>query len=95
MLGRPDLNALETERLILRSRREDEAEVYRHLWLERDSRVPAHRRIDAEGRPTVEDIASQIRRERTESRPGALAVERKGAGAVSYTHLTLPTNREV
>jgi RimJ/RimL family protein N-acetyltransferase len=82
MLGRPDLNALETERLILRSRREDEAEVYRHLWLERDSRVPAHRRIDAEGRPTVEDIASQIRRERTESRPGALAVERKGAGDV-------------
>ena len=82
MPGRPVLNTLETERLILRSRRVDEAEVYRQLWMERDSRVPVHRRIDAEGRPTVEDIAAQIRRERTESRPGVLALERKSAGDV-------------
>jgi RimJ/RimL family protein N-acetyltransferase len=51
--------------------------VYRRLWAERDPRVPPQRRIDAEGRPTVEDIAAQIRAEVEESRPGILAVERK------------------
>ena len=30
-----------------------------------------------------------------EGRTGAEGQERKGLGAVSYTHLTLPTNREV
>ena len=74
--------ALETDRLILRCRNVDEAGVYRRLWMERDPRVPTHRRIDAEGRPTVEDIASEIRREREEPRPGVFAVERKSAGDV-------------
>ena len=82
MPARPVLKALETDRLILRCRSVDEAGVYRRLWMERDPRVPAHRRIDAEGRPTVEDIASEIRREREEPRPGVLAVERKRAGDV-------------
>ena len=45
----------------------DEAAIYRQLWTERDSRVPPHRRIDPEGRPTVEDIAAQIRAEREEA----------------------------
>ena len=82
MPARPVLNVLETDRLILRCRSVDEAGVYRRLWMERDARVPAHRRIDVEGRPTVEDIASEIRREREEPRPGVLAVERKSAGDV-------------
>jgi ribosomal-protein-alanine N-acetyltransferase len=76
------LKVLETDRLILRWRSVDEAGVYRRLWMERDPRVPAHRRIDAEGRPTVEDFASEIRREREEPRPGLLAVERKSEGDV-------------
>jgi RimJ/RimL family protein N-acetyltransferase len=60
----------------------DEAGIYRQLWTERDPRVPPHRRIDPEGRPTVEDIASEIRGERDEPRPGVMAVERKSAGDV-------------
>ncbi len=63
----PVLDALETDRLILRHRRADEAAIYRQLWTERDPRVPPHRQIDPEGRPTVEDIAAQIRAEREES----------------------------
>ncbi len=74
----PVLDTLETDRLILRHRRVDEAAIYRQLWTERDQRVPPHRQIDPEGRPTVEDIAAQMRAEREESGPGILAVERKG-----------------
>lgn len=59
----PTLDRLETERLVLRPRRPEEAEVYRRLWTERDPRVPARRRIDADGRPSVEDIAEQLRAE--------------------------------
>ena len=74
--------ALETERLILRRREVSEAAVYRRLWTERDPRVPPHRRIDAEGRPTVADIAEQLRTDADESGPGLLAVRRKGADDV-------------
>ena len=52
---------LETDRLILRHPRVTEAAIYRQLWTERDQRVPPDRLIDFEGRPTVEDIAAQIR----------------------------------
>lgn len=85
----PALETLETERLILRRRRADEAAVYRQLWTERDPRVPARRRVDAEGRPTVADIAARIRREE----PGLalLAVVRKDSGEViGYCGLTSP-----
>ena len=78
----PVLDTLETDRLTLRHRRVDEAAIYRQLWTERDPRVPPHRQIDSEGRPTVEDIAAQIRAEREESGPGILAVERKGTADV-------------
>ncbi|HEV7187328.1 MAG TPA: GNAT family N-acetyltransferase [Blastococcus sp.] len=78
----PVLDTLATDRLILRHRRADEAAVYRRLWTERDPRVPPHRRISPEGRPTVEDIAAQIRAEREESAAKVLAVERKGTGDV-------------
>lgn len=82
MPARSVLEALETDRLILRNRRADEADAYRRLWMERDRRVPPRRRIDAAGRPTVEDIAAQIRKERAEPRPGILAVQRKSVGGV-------------
>jgi [ribosomal protein S5]-alanine N-acetyltransferase len=76
------LDTLETDRLILRHRRVGEVAIYRQLWTERDLRVPPHRRINSEGRPTVEDIAAQIRAERGEPGPGILAVERKGTADV-------------
>lgn len=77
-----DLNTLETDRITLRPQRVSDAAVYRQLWAERDVRVPQHRQINLEGRPTEEDIATQIRDERQASRPGLLAVERKAAGDV-------------
>jgi [ribosomal protein S5]-alanine N-acetyltransferase len=89
----PDLDALETDRLILRRRRADEAALYRHLWTERDPRVPPHRRISPDGRPTLEDIVAQIRAEGEESRPGILAVERKGtADVIGYRGLVFHGN---
>ena len=87
------LDTLETDRLILRRRRVGEAAVYRQLWAERDLRVPAHRRMNSEGRPTVEDIAAQIRAEREEPGPGILAVERRGtADVIGYCGLTVHGN---
>jgi len=84
---------VETDRLILRRRRADEAAVYRQLWIERDPRVPPHRRIDLEGRPTVDDIAAQIRAEREESGPGILALERKDtADVIGYCGLVFAGN---
>jgi RimJ/RimL family protein N-acetyltransferase len=72
---------LETSRLVLRPWRVEEAAVQRELWTERDPRVPPHRRIDAEGRPTVADLEDSIRTHLGSSN-GLLAVERKGAGDV-------------
>jgi RimJ/RimL family protein N-acetyltransferase len=87
------LGPLETDRLVLRHSRVDDAAVYRQLWTERDPRVPARRRVSAEGRPTVEDIAAQIRAERGEPAPGLLAVEPKGtAGVIGYCGLTVHGN---
>jgi [ribosomal protein S5]-alanine N-acetyltransferase len=90
------VDTLETDRLILRRRTVDEAAVDRQLWTERDLRVPPHRRINAEGRPTVEDIAAEIRAEREEPGPGFLAVERKGmADVIGYCGLTIHGNGSV
>jgi [ribosomal protein S5]-alanine N-acetyltransferase len=87
------LDTLETDRLLLRHSRVSEAAIYRQLWTERDLRVPPHRRINSEGRPTVEDIAAQIRAERGESGPGILAMERKGAAdVIGYCGLTIHGN---
>jgi RimJ/RimL family protein N-acetyltransferase len=52
--------------------------VQRELWTERDPRVPPHRRVDADGRPTVADLEESIRTDRPSSL-GLLAVERKAA----------------
>jgi hypothetical protein len=55
--------------------------------------VPPHRRIDPEGRPTVEDIAAEIRAERERPGPGILAVERKGsADVIGYCGLVFHGN---
>jgi RimJ/RimL family protein N-acetyltransferase len=89
----PVLDFLETDRLILRPRRVDEAGIYRQLWTERDRRVPPHRQIDPDGRPSVEDLATQIRAERGGSRPGILAVELKGtADVIGYCGLVFKGN---
>jgi RimJ/RimL family protein N-acetyltransferase len=87
------LDTLETDRLILRQSGASDAAVYRQLWTERDLRVPPRRRINSEGRPTVEEIAAQIRAEREEPGPGILAVERKGtADVIGYCGLTTHGN---
>lgn len=72
---------LKTDRLVLRPWRVAEANIQRELWMERDPRVPPHRRIDAKGRPTVEDLEDWVRTNQPTS-IGLLAVERKAAGDV-------------
>lgn len=72
---------LETSRLLLRPWRVAEAVIQRELWAERDPRVPPHRRIDADGHPTVEELEKWIRTDRPSSL-GLLAVERKALGDV-------------
>ena len=69
---------LETDRLLLRPWRVAEAVVHRQLWIERDPRVPPHRRIDADGRPSAADVEEWIRTNQPSS-IGLLAVERKAA----------------
>jgi RimJ/RimL family protein N-acetyltransferase len=69
---------LETDRLLLRPWRVAEAVVQRELWTERDPRVPPHRRVDADGHPTVADLVDRIRTNQP-SMIGLLAVERKAA----------------
>jgi ribosomal-protein-alanine N-acetyltransferase len=78
---RPEV-VLETRRLLLRTWRVSDAAVQRELWTERDPRVPPHRRIDAAGRPTLQDIEDGIRRDPREPGPGLLAAELKESGAV-------------
>ncbi|WP_211278080.1 GNAT family N-acetyltransferase [Couchioplanes caeruleus] len=69
---------LETDRLLLRPWRVAEAVIQRELWTERDPRVPPHRRIDADGHPTVAELEDSIRTDHPSS-IGLLAVERKAA----------------
>lgn len=82
MSALPVLDRLETGRLVLRRREVAESATYRRLWIERDPRVPARRRIDADGRPTVDDIVEQLRAEQASSGLVVLAVECKDAGDV-------------
>lgn len=72
---------LGAERLLLRPWRETEAHVLRELWPERDPRVPPHRRIDAEGHPTVAELAGWMRTHRPTS-VGLLAVAVRQSGDV-------------
>lgn len=73
---------LETDRLLLRPWRVSEAVVLRELWAERDPRIPPHRRIDADGRPSINDVENSIRSNSRSHSLGLLAAERKGSGDV-------------
>lgn len=72
---------LETARLLLRPWRVEEAVVQREMWLERDPRVPAHRRIDGDGYPSLAAFEASIRTSDPSS-AGLLAVQRKVEGDV-------------
>jgi ribosomal-protein-alanine N-acetyltransferase len=91
MLGEADPApefVLETERLLLRPWRVSEAVIQRELWTERDPRVPAHRQIGADGRPTVADFEEGIRAAAKPSAIGLLAVVRKaGDDVIGYCGL--------
>lgn len=73
--------SVETSRLLLRPWRVAEAAVLRELWAERDPRVPPHRRIAADGHPTLAEFEDSIRADQPSS-VGLLAIERKAAGDV-------------
>lgn len=78
----PPTFPLETDRLLLRPWRVSDAVAHREMWVERDPRVPARRRIDAEGRPTVEDLEDWIRGTPQPRSLGLLVMERQGTGDV-------------
>jgi RimJ/RimL family protein N-acetyltransferase len=81
---------LGTERLRLRRWVAADAEEYRELWVERDPR--ALRRIDAEGRPTVEEIRRWLTENPLAAKAGLglLAIERRDSGEfVGYCGLTV------
>lgn len=65
---------LQTERLRLRAWTVEDAAVLRKLWSERDPRTPPHRRIDAQGHPTVGELESSILEGRYD---GLMALERR------------------
>lgn len=71
---------LMTERLRLRRWLVSDAEEYRGLWLERDPR--SLRLIDAEGRPTLEDVRGWLVENplAAEAGLGLLVVERRDSG---------------
>lgn len=77
---------LRTPRLLLRAARSDDAGLHRRLWEERDARVPARRRIDADDRPGVEDLAVAIRTARPAYGLGLLTIEH-GSSAIGYCGL--------
>lgn len=72
---------LETERLVLRVSEPADAQVFRTLWTERDPRVPPHRRIGPDGRPTVADIAARLGSASPEHPLRLLTVLRRGSSA--------------
>lgn len=87
--GAPDPGVvLETDRLLLRPWRVTEAAIQREMWAERDPRVPAHRRIGADGHPTVADFEDGIRTIHP-SLTRLLAAERKASrDVIGYCGLT-------
>lgn len=73
---KPMTPELFTDRLHLRPWRASDAEPHRQLWTERDRR--ALRRIDADGRPTVEDLRERMAEQSADAQSGMTlyAVER-------------------
>src|SRR3954451_23503208 len=72
---------LETDRLLLRRWQVADAVIQREMWDERDPRLPPHRRIDADGHPTVAELEEAIRADQPSS-ASLLAAELKGEGDV-------------
>ncbi|MEV8378078.1 GNAT family N-acetyltransferase [Kribbella sp. NPDC056861] len=91
MTAYQDLPAeLTTERLRLRRWTPADAEEHRGLWLERDPR--ALRRIDADGRPTVEEMRDRLRDNPLAAAPGLglIPIERRDTGEfLGYCGLTI------
>ena len=84
---------LETDRLLLRPWRVSEAAVQHEMWTERDPRVPPHRRIGADGHPTVEDVEGWIRDGAPPGSLGLPALEVKATGdVVGYCGLIANTH---
>lgn len=65
-----------SERLRLRPWVVSDAAFHRRLWAERDPRVPARRRLTADGHPTLAEMEDWLRAYRQEPAPGLLVVER-------------------
>lgn len=79
---------MQTQRLVMRPWIVEDAGFHRELWTERDPRVPAHRRIDAEGHPTILELKEWIRTDASEAPVQLLVVERKGIpGPLGYCGL--------
>ena len=73
---------LDTDRLLLRRWHVSDAALQRELWIERDPRVPPHRRIASDGRPTLKDLEDRVRRGDPDASQGLLAAERRDSGKV-------------
>lgn len=73
---------IETDRLVLRRPSVEDSGVQWEMWTERDPRVPPHRRIGPDGRPTVGDIAAWLRTEEATPKTGLLTIVRKREGDV-------------
>jgi len=72
---------IDTDRLHLRPWRVSDAAMQHQLWTERDARVPPHRRIDADGHPTVADLEAR-------GSQGLLVIEIASSGeAIGYCGL--------
>lgn len=77
-----------TERLSLRPWQVADAAFHRRLWEERDERVPARRRITADGHPTVAEMQDWLRAYEPTPAPGLFVVEQIATpGAVGYCGL--------
>lgn len=89
----PMESELVTDRLRLRPWLLADSGAVRTLWLERDPRVPARRRIDDAGRPTESEIGELIEAQLDESAASGLsvlAIERRFApGFIGYCGLSI------
>ena len=85
---RPMAFELFTDRLHLRPWRASDAEPHRQLWTERDPR--SLHLIDADGRPTVDDLRARMAEHSKDAQPslGLFAVERiAGSDFIGYCGL--------
>lgn len=81
LMGRNEASSpgvvFETERLVLRPWRITDARFHRMLWEERDMRVPAHRRITPDGRPTLAELTDWLSSYEPVPAPGLMVVQRQ------------------